>query len=83
MPDLRQACGSGLHFKGSGFYITDYGKDGKGARKAETADGAAPATPKSDASGGASDSAKPAKSEPNAPKEAAPKSGGGSKKAAE
>src|SRR5262245_13155839 len=21
--------GSGLHFKGSGFYITDYGKDGK------------------------------------------------------
>ena len=24
-------------FKGSGFYITDYGKDGKGARKPETA----------------------------------------------
>ena len=83
-PAARQISGgAGLHFKGSGFYITDYGKDGKGARKAETADGAAPATPKSDASGGASDSAKPAKSEPNAPKEAAPKSGGGSKKAAE
>jgi putative FmdB family regulatory protein len=24
--------GAGLHFKGSGFYITDYGKDGKGPR---------------------------------------------------
>lgn len=27
--------GAGLIFKGSGFYITDYGKDGKGARKAD------------------------------------------------
>jgi putative FmdB family regulatory protein len=25
--------GQGVIFKGSGFYITDYGKDGKGARK--------------------------------------------------
>ena len=25
--------GAGLVFKGSGFYITDYGKDGKGPRK--------------------------------------------------
>ena len=32
--------GAGLIFKGSGFYITDYGKDGKGPRKAETADAA-------------------------------------------
>jgi putative FmdB family regulatory protein len=33
--------GAGLVFKGSGFYITDYGKDGKGPRKApaETATG--------------------------------------------
>jgi putative FmdB family regulatory protein len=29
--------GAGLVFKGSGFYITDYGKDGKGPRK-ETGD---------------------------------------------
>src|SRR5437867_1140837 len=28
--------GAGLVFKGSGFYITDYGKDGKGPRKPET-----------------------------------------------
>jgi putative FmdB family regulatory protein len=40
--------GAGLLFKGSGFYITDYGKDGKGPRKesAESAPAAeAPATP--------------------------------------
>ena len=34
--------GAGLVFKGSGFYITDYGKDGKGPRKPETE--SAPAT---------------------------------------
>jgi putative FmdB family regulatory protein len=28
--------GAGLVFKGSGFYITDYGKDGKGPRKETT-----------------------------------------------
>jgi putative FmdB family regulatory protein len=33
--------GAGLVFKGSGFYITDYGKDGKGPRKA--GDGEKPA----------------------------------------
>ena len=30
--------GAGLVFKGSGFYITDYGKDGKGARRPESAE---------------------------------------------
>jgi len=34
------STGAGLIFKGSGFYITDYGKDGKGPRKADKADGA-------------------------------------------
>ncbi|HSE26826.1 MAG TPA: FmdB family zinc ribbon protein [Gemmatimonadales bacterium] len=35
-PAARQISGgAGLVFKGSGFYITDYGKDGKGARKPE------------------------------------------------
>ena len=38
-PATRQISGgAGLVFKGSGFYITDYGKDGKGPRKAETAE---------------------------------------------
>ena len=31
----RISGGAGLVFKGSGFYITDYGKDGKGGRKPE------------------------------------------------
>lgn len=36
-PAVRQISGgAGLLFKGSGFYITDYGKDGKGARKPES-----------------------------------------------
>jgi putative FmdB family regulatory protein len=39
--------GAGLVFKGSGFYITDYGKDGKGPRKAESEK---PAEAKGDAS---------------------------------
>ena len=44
--------GAGLVFKGSGFYITDYGKDGKGPRKSAEStpapaktDTPAPATP--------------------------------------
>ncbi len=33
-PAVRKISGgAGLVFKGSGFYITDYGKDGKGPRK--------------------------------------------------
>ncbi|MGB7211550.1 MAG: zinc ribbon domain-containing protein [Gemmatimonadales bacterium] len=32
----RISGGAGLVFKGSGFYITDYGKDGKGPRKDPT-----------------------------------------------
>lgn len=30
--------GAGLIFKGTGFYITDYGKDGKGPRKDDAGD---------------------------------------------
>src|SRR6476659_2988424 len=37
--------GAALVFKGSGFYITDYGKDGKGPRKAESEKPAAEAKP--------------------------------------
>lgn len=44
--ERRISGGAGLHFKGTGFYITDYGKDGKGPRK-ESAD--KPETPKTDA----------------------------------
>jgi putative FmdB family regulatory protein len=39
--------GAGLVFKGSGFYITDYGKDGKGPRKVESDKPAAESKPES------------------------------------
>jgi putative FmdB family regulatory protein len=78
-PATRQISGgAGLVFKGSGFYITDYGKDGKGARKAETGEASAPAAPASDA--GKGESTKPDKSEKKPSKPAAAK---GAKKAAE
>jgi putative FmdB family regulatory protein len=50
--------GAGLLFKGSGFYITDYGKDGKGPRKPESESAAAPEPKASDAkpAGGKQDS---------------------------
>jgi putative FmdB family regulatory protein len=35
MATRKISGGAGLVFKGSGFYITDYGKDGKGPRKSE------------------------------------------------
>lgn len=43
-PAVRKISGgAGLVFKGSGFYITDYGKDGKGPRKAPSEGGEKPA----------------------------------------
>ena len=55
--------GAGLVFKGSGFYITDYGKDGKGPRKPETekpaAEPKAGSTAKADAKPDAKPAAKP------------------------
>ncbi len=41
--------GAGLVFKGSGFYITDYGKDGKGPRKPESESAPASETKSSEA----------------------------------
>ena len=38
--ERQMSGGAGLIFKGSGFYITDYGKDGKGPRKEPDAKGA-------------------------------------------
>ena len=67
--------GAGLVFKGSGFYITDYGKDGKGPRKDTD-------KPAAKSEGGASSSAKPESASPKAEKPAAAKPAAG-KKAAE
>jgi hypothetical protein len=72
----RISGGAGLVFKGSGFYITDYGKDGKGPRKAP--DESAPKPEKSERS---EKSEKSEKSETSAAKpDAKPKP---AKKAAE
>jgi putative FmdB family regulatory protein len=66
----RQLSGAGLVFKGSGFYITDYGKDGKksqtppavAAKEGAGASSGAESTGKSDSSdtsGSASSDSKP------------------------
>jgi putative FmdB family regulatory protein len=54
--------GAALVFKGSGFYITDYGKDGKGPRKAESEKPAAESKPE----GSKADAKPAAKSETKA-----------------
>jgi putative FmdB family regulatory protein len=66
--------GAGLVFRGSGFYITDYGKDGKGPRKPESEKPAAEKGPEGKRETGA----KEAKSTPEStsPKET-PAQGGG------
>lgn len=70
-PAVRKISGgAGLVFKGSGFYITDYGKDGKGPRK-PTTEGAAPAAPKEAAGSTAKPEPAPAAA-PTAPKKPAP-----------
>jgi putative FmdB family regulatory protein len=55
MAERRVSGGAGLLFKGSGFYLTDYGKNAHrspasaGANGAKSDDGAAPGDPKPDA----------------------------------
>ena len=75
------SAGGGLLFKGSGFYITDYGKDGKkdlrtnaGAASSTDKKGDAPAPAAAGADGSKSDSPKstPAKSDAPAAAAAAP-----------
>ena len=61
--------GAGLVFKGTGFYITDYGKDGKGPRKDVPESGAS--TPVAEAKSESKADAKPAdKKKPTKPKAA-------------
>jgi putative FmdB family regulatory protein len=64
--------GAGLVFKGSGFYITDYGKDGKGARKDKVETSTTPAAETSTAKPEAKADTKPAESKkPTKPKASA------------
>ena len=63
--ERQMSAGAGLVFKGSGFYITDYGKDGKKSAAPVTESGAAGATK------GTADTGSP-KSEPVAKAESKP-----------
>lgn len=45
--ERQMSAGGGLVFKGSGFYITDYGKDGKGPKTAPSPAGEGGSTGKS------------------------------------
>ena len=58
--------GAGLVFRGSGFYITDYGKDGKGPRKGDAERPAA--AEKSGSESKAETSPKKETTKPDAPK---------------
>ena len=72
--------GAGLVFKGSGFYITDYGKDGKGPRKPDQeGQSAAESKPASESKAeGSKSEAKPAGSKSDAPStKAVPRHGKG------
>jgi predicted nucleic acid-binding Zn ribbon protein len=60
--------GAGLLFKGTGFYITDYGKDGKKDQRASSGEKSSSGSAESSTSGSSSADAKPAASSAPAPK---------------
>ncbi len=64
----RLSAGGGLLFKGSGFYITDYGKDGKkDQRPAAKSDAASPPAANSAATGDGTTSPAPSSAPSSAP----------------
>jgi putative FmdB family regulatory protein len=67
MATRKISGGAGLVFKGSGFYITDYGKDGKGPRKEPSPTG-------SDGAGKSDSSEKPAAAKDTSAKAGSPES---------
>jgi putative FmdB family regulatory protein len=78
-PAIRQISGgAGLVFKGSGFYITDYGKDGKGPRKPESEN--APASDSKPVADSKAESSKPEAKTASKPEPAPAKPGSGKAK---
>ena len=66
--------GAGLHFKGSGFYITDYGKDGKGPRNDKARESSE--TSPSAKAGGAGTTGESSKAAETSKSDTSPKAGG-------
>lgn len=64
--------GAGLLFKGTGFYITDYGKDGKKDQRASSSEKSSSGGSEGGGSGAASESSKPAADKPSAAPAASP-----------
>lgn len=81
--ERRISAGGGLLFKGSGFYITDYGKDGKKDQRAAAKSSATKVTAAKSTDAPASGDAKPAdsaaKSEKSTEAKAPAPSGSGDK----
>jgi putative FmdB family regulatory protein len=82
--ERQMSAGAGLHFKGSGFYITDYGKDGKKPQTAPAAEGGSSgadkdsksdAAPKTETKAADAGAAKPTKSDSVKPAEKSAPSG--------
>jgi len=57
--------GASLLFKGSGFYITDYGKDGKKDQRTSGGSSSADSSPKSDSKSDSKSESKPSTSTPS------------------
>lgn len=57
--------GASLLFKGSGFYITDYGKDGKKDQRTSGGSSSADSSPKSDSKSESKSESKPSTSTPS------------------
>src|SRR6266513_67359 len=63
MAERQLSAGGGLLFKGSGFYITDYGKDGKKPQKSPAAESSSSETSKSETAKSESSKGETSKSE--------------------
>ena len=79
------SAGAGLMFKGSGFYITDYGKDGKKDQNSprKSANGEAAASSASSDSGGSGDSKSSGDAKPSTDSKSSSESKSGESKSSE
>jgi putative FmdB family regulatory protein len=72
--ERRLSAGGGLLFKGSGFYITDYGKDGKKTQSAPKKDAGASSSGAAKSDAGKNEGSKPETAKAEAKPASAPPS---------